>query len=924
MPISQLAARLSVVLSLFVLLCIPMAGAQAQGSGTVVGGPIFSDTTWTAANSPYNATNSIQVMNGATLTIEPGVTVRFAAGKALAVNGRLIVRGTAESPVRFTGTTLTAGFWGYIKFEADSTDATYDDNVVYTGGSILQHAIVEYAGSVSSNPGAIVATQSSPYLDHVTVRYSAQAGIYISEGSSHISYATIHDSTKSGISFTGNDGSVTNSTVTKNGATGIYLVGNNAQLSNNIVTENGNIGVNASGASILIKGNKVEKSGSYGIYIDGQSSSTKAVVENNVIRSNKSNGIHCSYTNLRYNEIYRNSSYGAYLYRDCDATYNLVARNVLGIYDDGSTNTITYNKVAENSPQGGIVATSDLVSYNSIVFNRHLSTDGVAGAAIANCFSSYGFTYNTVVGQTLTDINGNIKSNRGGLYFHPTTINCPFHHNNLFGNEGVDFYNDNSQTAGTLNAQQNWWGTADTGVIGTGIYDFFDDASKAVTNYGNPLVVPDTSAPISPPRGFQVITSNGQFNLSWNANPESDLAGYRVYYDTDSGYPYEGTGATQGAAGIDVGNVTSYSLAGLPTNTNLYFSVLAYDSSNDEWTGESWYAREVMASIGAVPPTPTSTATPPLTVTFTPSPTATITRSATPMATSTATWTPTATSTANFNVVVNIQLSSTILQVGDTITALVTIDNRSAGCQYPVYDLTLSQQGDTVFHFDSPAVVTTPGAQTLYTLTVIKSGVVSLHAAAYGERYCGDFWQWTYVNGNTAPLLVNAVPTITATPTSTATPTPTATPTVSPTATATETPSPTLTPTPTEMDTVTATPTATTVAGGPAPVVISIDPNNGPDNQLTGVTIRGANFVGTPQLLLGSTALTDVSRLNTTQLLAQVPAGLTPGLYTLRVCNPDGQCGSLPNGYTVTGTGPTLSGVTPNQGNNDTPNEINL
>jgi hypothetical protein len=167
--------------------------------------------------------------------------------------------------------------------------------------------------------------------------------------------------------------------------------------------------------------------------------------------------------------------------------------------------------------------------------------------------------------------------------------------------------------------------------------------------------------------------------------------------------------------------------------------------------------------------------------------------------------------------------------------------------------------------------------------------------------------------------------TATATPTATASATATGVPTLPPSPTATTTP--TLTPTPTATPSATATTvtsTATPVGNGPAPVVISIDPNNGPDNQLTGVTIRGANFAGTPQVFLGDRAMSDVSRINAGQLLAQAPAGLTPGVYTVRVCNPDGQCGVLPNGYTVTGTGPTLSGMTPNQGYNDTPNEITL
>lgn len=125
------------------------------------------------------------------------------------------------------------------------------------------------------------------------------------------------------------------------------------------------------------------------------------------------------------------------------------------------------------------------------------------------------------------------------------------------------------------------------------------------------------------------------------------------------------------------------------------------------------------------------------------------------MVTFTPTPTPTLTPTPIFDVRVNIALPQTTIQMSETITALVTIDNRSVGCQYPVYDLTLSQQGDPVFRFDSPTVVGPPvAAQTVYTLTAITPGVTKLHASAYGERNCNDFWQWTYVTGDSAPLTV--------------------------------------------------------------------------------------------------------------------------------------------------------------------------
>lgn len=119
--------------------------------------------------------------------------------------------------------------------------------------------------------------------------------------------------------------------------------------------------------------------------------------------------------------------------------------------------------------------------------------------------------------------------------------------------------------------------------------------------------------------------------------------------------------------------------------------------------------------------------------------------------------TPTATATpvSSFAVAVTVALSQPTIAVGDTISAVVTIENQSIGCQYPVYDLTLSQPGDTLFRFDSPSTVGPPvAAQTVYILTALASGTTTLTASAYGERNCGNGWQWTYVNGDSAPLTV--------------------------------------------------------------------------------------------------------------------------------------------------------------------------
>lgn len=187
---------------------------------------------------------------------------------------------------------------------------------------------------------------------------------------------------------------------------------------------------------------------------------------------------------------------------------------------------------------------------------------------------------------------------------------------------------------------------------------------------------------------------------------------------------------------------------------------------------------------------PTPTATPSHTLTPTASPTAT----ATPLPT-----VPTLPTTpAHFDVRVYVTAPTAAIHVGATIAVVVTVDNQSVGCDYPLYELTLSQLGDPIFRFDSPATVTAPLAnQIIYTLTAVTPGVVALQAIAYGESFCGDFWQWRYVNGSTYPVTVSpAVP-------ATALPTPTATVTITPSPTVTATPSATATPSlqPTTMPT---------------------------------------------------------------------------------------------------------------------------
>jgi hypothetical protein len=90
--------------------------------------------------------------------------------------------------------------------------------------------------------------------------------------------------------------------------------------------------------------------------------------------------------------------------------------------------------------------------------------------------------------------------------------------------------------------------------------------------------------------------AGGSAILSWNANSESDLAGYKVYWDTTS---HSGNcPAGFGANVIDVGNVTTYTFNNLTEGQTYYFQVTAYDSSNNESACSSEGSKLITASSG--------------------------------------------------------------------------------------------------------------------------------------------------------------------------------------------------------------------------------------------------------------------------------------------------------------------------------------
>ena len=114
------------------------------------------------------------------------------------------------------------------------------------------------------------------------------------------------------------------------------------------------------------------------------------------------------------------------------------------------------------------------------------------------------------------------------------------------------------------------------------------DSTNFFTDVDPWLSEPNIDAPISPPTNVFKQVSGNDVTLVWDANLESDLAGYKIHYGDYTGYSYE--------TNIDVGNVTSYTLTGVNISTDI--SVTAYDNdidgTNDQTEGhQSWFTLSV-------------------------------------------------------------------------------------------------------------------------------------------------------------------------------------------------------------------------------------------------------------------------------------------------------------------------------------------
>jgi hypothetical protein len=603
---------------------------------TDVSGFISTNTTWNLISSPYTVTSNVLVGSGITLTIEPGVIIKFTSGTALQIDGQLIARGSSGNQITFTSnqSTPAPGDWGYILFSNSSTDASYDENENYTGGSILEYCIVEYAGgSVITNNGALRIDNCSPFINRSTIRKNYSGiNIFRSNDPWNAQSVTILD-TNIESNYTNNMSSVfggaaiyaegslvlKHSMVSGNNGAGVIVnsVGGGTRpysgpmtLTENIVTNNTGTGVSAY-YSVTLTNNEISGNGHGGfVGYAGVITLTGNMIKNNTNNTSFWSGdvgngggatvfAHTFPITIKNNTICNNVTSISGGGVDIGGTYaggtvileNNVIYNNRASTTGGGVNglcdgvTICNNIISNNTAtQGGGIYGSSGGSVNTTVTRNSIIRNSAQQAgAIQHDFGG-DFKYNT--------ISGNVAIGTAPTYTVHISSDPFFNDNNIFNNTATyTLWNNNTQGSANLNCTNNFWETTTSSEIQTKIYDWFDDATKGMVDFSPFLTSPDTAAPVIPPSNVKKSIVGGSVHLTWNANPESDISGYRIHYGSPTGYSY--------ANSIDVVNVTSYTLSGVSISDTI--AVTAYDvnrdGSNDQCEGhESWFTVASMVS----------------------------------------------------------------------------------------------------------------------------------------------------------------------------------------------------------------------------------------------------------------------------------------------------------------------------------------
>lgn len=529
-------------------------------------GIIGSNTTWTKAGSPYNITGNTQISVGVSLTIQPGAKIVFTGDFSFRALGNIIAIGNATDSIYFEtnspNTKIGKGI--YIRSTAS---ANLDVNYVYLSGTIFKYASFKhFSRGVFFHETGVAIENCTFYNNDIAIEPRSNLKSIISN--------SVFKANNYGLFTYGEDQStgdnvacIQNLLITDNdfsqNSTPISIGMNQRAVKNFKVTRNKFF--KNTNTAVSIGG------GGYGPYV----STGVEISYNNFIENN--NAISVQVYNLGDNGCGGNSMGG------CN-TCNLLIQNNLFYKDVNAVNlngigfAFVQNNLFNSNLRGVYIGTGSDMRRNNTIQNNHFLKVESPVVIYAN-----GIYYQTE--------NNLIKKNTFQTFLLKQSnpiinINSRVNNNAVQDNNFLLYDSDivKNTDIGRVPFTGNY--TMPSRTIANDIYDQNDNIDLGLVEISSPSAAPITTAPISMPIKVVKSLSSGRVVLTWTANAESDIAGYKIYYGGFTGYSY--------TTSADAGNVLTYTLpAGVAITEEI--AVTAYDASkdgtDDQYDGnESWYS----------------------------------------------------------------------------------------------------------------------------------------------------------------------------------------------------------------------------------------------------------------------------------------------------------------------------------------------
>ena len=661
------------------------SGTWANGTNTIsgntydgvaiTGGTVTRDTTFTANGALYLINSTVTVAEGVTLSIEPGVVVKFANQQGITVHGTLDARGTDDKKIVFTsvwddtyrGNTDPSGsdhtlpgdtwqvcpecvgdgrcshaanYWGQLNFSPASTNSVIDRAIILYGGSAR-------SGVWCYNPygaGMLSIQSSSVTVTNSTVSHSWQNGIDVSNASPVITGDTISGNGGHGIYLSDNGGSpvITGDTISGNGGHGIYLSGNGGSpvITGDTISGNVSWGIACSvSPTPFITGNIVSNNGAGGI------SCSPSVLSGNTISGNTGSAIRqdasgtwANGTNTISGNTYDGVAItGGTVTRDTTFTANgaLYLINSTVTVAEGVTLSIEPGVVVKFANQQGITVHGTLdargtddkkIVFTSVWDDTYRGNTDPSGSDhtlpgdtwqvcpecvgdgrcshAANYWGQLNFSpasTNSVIDRAIILYGGSARSGvwcynpygTGMLFIQSSSVTVTNSTVSHSWQNGIDVSNASPVITGDTISGNGGYGLSYVGSIPliainndwgdpSGPLDSSDDRLSGGLYNPNGLgdrvgdrvnYYPWTGmtgiGQTTTPTGLSGVSGNHAIDLSWNANTEPFLGGYKIYYGTSS--------SVSGTPKI-VGNVSADTLTGLSNGITYYISISSMNS----------------------------------------------------------------------------------------------------------------------------------------------------------------------------------------------------------------------------------------------------------------------------------------------------------------------------------------------------------